>query len=287
MKQQKLSQAQPLSLESLSMIGEKVSHLQVIGMFFNFIGWSAALGIITLLLFGILQWLHISAGHFLDWVIGVASFWWLLVVVTVPWNVYFEAKSVLVDGEQSAEKGIQIDAKQVNYAKLVATRSLTVAIALHILSTLGLYTLAATGISAVGYISSGAALLLTVLRPAIRLYEYLATRLAMIRQEFKYPREDVYQLRDRVMILEQNIDQIQPQLDPENEHSWVAKQNRNWEQTRKDVARLGASLDQLEAQNEAEHKRLAREAQQAIAQLTTDSQFLDHVREIIRFFKTA
>jgi hypothetical protein len=32
---------------------------------------------------------------------------------------------------------------------------------------------------------------------------------------------------------------------------------------------------------------LSREARQAIAQLTTDGQFLDHVREIIRFFKTA
>ncbi|MEQ8962653.1 MAG: hypothetical protein RLP02_32875, partial [Coleofasciculus sp. C2-GNP5-27] len=137
------------------------------------------------------------------------------------------------------------------------------------------------------YVSSGAALLLTALRPAIRLYEYLAARLAMIRREFKYPREDVYQLRDRVSNLEQDIRQIQPQLDPENEQSWVAMQNRNWEESRKDIARLRASFDQLEAQNEAEHRRLAREAQQAIAQLTTDSQFLDHVREIIRFFKTA
>ncbi|MEQ9485679.1 hypothetical protein [Coleofasciculus sp. F4-SAH-05] len=256
-------------------------------MLFNFIGWSGALGIITLLIFGILQWLHISAGHFLDWVIGVASFWWLLVVVTVPWNVHFEAKSVLVDAAQSAEKGMQIDTKQVNYAQVVATRSLWVAIALHILSAIGLYTLAAMGISAVGYVSSGAALLLTALRPAIRLYEYLAARLAMIRREFKYPREDVYQLRDRVSNLEQDIRQIQPQLDPENKQSWVAMQNRNWEETRKDVARLRASFDQLEAQNEAEHRRLAREAQQAIAQLTTDSQFLDHIREIIRFFKTA
>lgn len=287
MKLRKLSQAVPLSVKPLRMIGEKVSKVQVTSMVFNFIGWSAALGIVTLVLFGILQWLHISAGHFLDWLIGVASFWWLLVVVTVPWNVYFEAKSVLADAAQSAEKGIQIDAKQVQYATVVAKRSLWVAIALHILSTLGLYALATMGISAVGYVSSGAALLLTALRPAIRLYEYLAARLAMIRQEFKYPREDIYLLRDRVTTLEQDIRQIQPQLDPENKHSWVAIQNRNWEETRKDTARLRASFDQLEAQNQAEHKRLAREAEQAIAQLTTDSQFLDHVREIIRFFKTA
>ncbi|MBE9126969.1 MULTISPECIES: hypothetical protein [unclassified Coleofasciculus] len=256
-------------------------------MRFNFIGGSAALGIVTLLIFGILQWLHISAGHFLDWVIGVASFWWLLVVVTVPWNIHFEAKAVLADAAQSTEKGIEVDAKQVNYAQVIARRSLLVAIALHLFSTIGLYTLAATGISAVGYISSGAALLLTALRPAVRLYEYLAVRLAAIRQEFKYPRQDIQELCTRVNILETNIKQVQEQLDPQEPYSWVTTQQRYWEETRKDLARLGASFEQLQATNEAEHQRLAREAQQAIAQLTVDSQFLDHVREIIRFFKAA
>ncbi len=35
------------------------------------------------------------------------------------------------------------------------------------------------------------------------------------------------------------------------------------------------------------HEQLSREAQNAIAQLNEDSQFLGHVREIIRFVKTA
>jgi hypothetical protein len=39
--------------------------------------------------------------------------------------------------------------------------------------------------------------------------------------------------------------------------------------------------------NQSEHERLGREARNAIAQLSTDAQFLDNVREIIRFFKTA
>ena len=147
--------------------------------------------------------------------------------------------------------------------------------------------MAATGISAVGYISSGAALLLTILRPTVRLYEYLATRLAAIRQEFQYPRQDIYELRDRLGNLEMNVKRIEEKLDPEEPYSWVATQQRYWEESRKDVARLGASLEQLQAQNEAEHQRLRRESESAIAQLSTDGQFLDHVREIIRFFTTA
>ncbi|WP_445627888.1 hypothetical protein [Nostoc sp. DSM 114167] len=256
-------------------------------MYINFFASSiAGIVVVVLTAFGLLQWLHIPTGNFLDWVIGGASFWWLLVIVTVPWNVHFQAKEVLAEAAQSTEKGIPVDEKQVKYVTLLAKRSLWVAIALHLFSAVGLYTLAATGISTVGYISSGAALLLTILRPAIRAYEYLYARLAMIRQEWKYPREDIFELRDRFSILEQKIQSLEDQLNPEQPYSLSATQQRFAEETRRDLARIAANLEELRATNQTEHERLAREARNAIAQLSTDGQFLDHVREIIRFFKT-
>ncbi len=257
-------------------------------MYINFfISSIAGIVVVVLAAFGLLQWLHIPAGNFLDWVIGGASFWWLLVIVTVPWNVHFQAKEVLAEAAQSTEKGIPVDEKQVKYVTLLAKRSLWVAIALHLFSAIGLYTLAVTGISTVGYISSGAALLLTILRPAIRAYEYLYARLAMIRQEWKYPREDIFELRDRFSILEQKIQSLEDQLNPEQPYSLPATQQRFAEETRRDLARIAANLEELRATNQTEHERLGREARNAIAQLSTDGQFLDHVREIIRFFKTA
>ncbi|MEH1927744.1 MAG: hypothetical protein V7K14_01585 [Nostoc sp.] len=257
-------------------------------MYINFfISSIAGIVVVVLTAFGLLQWLHIPAGNFLDWVIGGASFWWLLVIVTVPWNVHFQAKEVLAEAAQSTEKGIPVDEKQVKYVTLLAKRSLWVAIALHLFSAVGLYTLAVTGISTVGYISSGAALLLTILRPAIRAYEYLYARLAMIRQEWKYPREDILELRDRFSILEQKIQSLEDQLNPEQPYSLPATQQRFAEETRRDLARITANLEELRATNQTEHERLGREARNAIAQLSTDGQFLDHVREIIRFFKTA
>ena len=256
-------------------------------MYINFF-ISSIVGIVVLVLvsFGLLQWLHLPAGSFLDWIIGGASFWWLLVIVTVPWNVHFQAKEVLAEAAQSIEKGIPVDEKQLKYVRLLVKRSLWVALALHLFSAIGLYTLAATGISTVGYISSGAALLLTILRPAIRAYEYLYARLRMIRQEWQYPREDIVELRDRFSVLEQKVQRLEEQLDAEKSDSIVATQQRFSEETRRDLARIGAKLEELRATNQTEHERLTREARNAIAQLSTDGQFLDHVREIIRFFKT-
>lgn len=257
-------------------------------MYFNFfIGSSFGVTLLVLLGFSVLQWFHIPTGNFLDWVIGGASFWWLLVIVTVPWNVHFQAKEVLAEGAQSTEKGIPVDEKQLEYVKVLRGRSLIIALALHLFSAISLYLLAATGISAVGYISSGAALLLTGLRPAVSAYEYLYARLVMIRQEWKYPREDVVELRFRFNTLEETVKRLEEQLNPEQPYSLAANQQTYLEETRKELARIAASVEELRATNQIEHERVAREARGAIAQLSTDGLFLDHVREIIRFFKTA
>lgn len=256
-------------------------------MYLNYLRFGFGLAILLVLAFGGLQWLHIPAGSFLDWIVGIASFAWLLVIVTVPWNIYFEAKEALADAAVSTERGIRIDDKQVEYIKVIVQRSLWVIIALHFLSAIGLYTLASTGISAVGYVSSGAALLLTALRPAVRTYQYFSTRLAMIRQQFNYPREDIVEFRSRFNRLQDIVTHLEQQINPNDPRSLVATQQRQLEAMRNDLTRQAVAYEELKTMNQAEHDRLKREAKQAIAQLSTDGQFLDHVREIIRFFKNA
>lgn len=247
------------------------------------LGW----GFFLLLLFAVLQWFQIPAGNFLDWIIGGASFWWLAVVVTVPWNIHFQAKEVLAETAESQKKGIAIAPENQTYAQTLAQRALWSAIALHLISAIGLYILAAAGISQLGYLSSGAALLLTGLRPAIASYHYWTGRLQMIRREARYPREDIASVQQRLQTLENSISTLERQLDPDNESSWVARHQRFSQETRQALAQSVTSLERLKAENISEHDRLTREAQSAIAQLSSDSQFLEHVREIIRFFKAA
>ncbi|MEG3939555.1 hypothetical protein QT995_15505 [Microcoleus sp. S36b_A3] len=254
---------------------------------YSFAGFGAGTGLFLLLIFAILQWLHVPAGSFIDWVIAIAIFEWLLLIVTVPWNVHFEAKEVLAQAAESTKKNIAVDHEQVKYVNVLVRRSLFVAIGLHLGSAIVLYALAATGISAVGYLSSGAALLLTVMRPAIRGYQYLAQRLRTIRSQFLYPREDIVELRSRFASLESTVKDLSNQFSLNNPNSWVAVQEREQQATTRELTNLSASLQSLQAKNQAEHTKLARDAESAIAQLTDDGQFLNHVREIIRFYKEA
>ncbi|MCP4610067.1 MAG: hypothetical protein GY845_15270 [Planctomycetes bacterium] len=243
--------------------------------------------VLVMLTFVVLQWLRLPVGRFIDWLIVIVSFWWLLVIVTFPWNIHFQARKVLVEAAKSVENNIPVKQKEILYVKRWVKLSLIIAIALHLLSAIGLYALAFAGISAVGYIGSGVALLLTALRPVIRAYQYLASRLAAIQRELHYPRQDVVKLRQDVKQIAKQVESLETQLDTKNKHSWAAQQQANLAGLNQELERVRIALNELHTANQTEHNRLSREAEHAIAQITADGQFLDHVREIIRFVKTA
>jgi hypothetical protein len=253
------------------------------GFIFNGFG----LVILLILFFAGLTWLKMPCGSMVDWMIGIATAWWLLAIVTVPWNVYFEAKGVLSEAEHSRSIGISVDEKQQKYVTRVSATALGVAIGLHVLSAAALFALSSFHISPVGYIGSAAALLLTVLRPSVRAYEYLWEKLRAIKHRVKYPREDVVELRNRTATLEGQVKQLTHELDLSVPNSFAAHQNRSLEELKHKQAALLTNLNKLVEDNDREHQKILREGQMAIAKISSDSQFLDHVREIVRLIKSA
>jgi hypothetical protein len=249
--------------------------------------FNSGLLFIALLAFGLLNWFQMPTGSLWDWAIGIGIFEWTILIVTVPWNIYFKAKAVSQTGQESQLQGIAVEDRQIQYASSIATKSLIVAIGLHLVTAIGLYWLAINGITALGYWSSVGVLLLTLLRPAISTYEYLATRLSAMQNQFIYPREDILELRDRFEQLEYRVTQLTNQLDPNEDTSWLSQQNHRWETNRQEISKLTVAISDLKASNESDHQRLAQEARQAISQITVDGQFLEHARELIRFFKEA
>ena len=163
--------------------------------------------------------MKVPVGSFEDWLGGLLAFFWLMAVVTVPWNIYFKAKAVLSDAQPTRERGLPVDERQVAYVKKLVGASLCIAIALHLASAVVLFVLAQIGVAPVGYVASVIALLLTALRPTLSAYEYLSERLRMIGQNWKYPREDVVELRARVETMESGVKEIRLQLDPEKPES--------------------------------------------------------------------
>ncbi|MGQ9867041.1 MAG: hypothetical protein ACUVSQ_12320 [Pseudanabaenaceae cyanobacterium] len=237
--------------------------------------------------YGVLSWLHLPVGHLTDWLAGAGIFVWLLTIATVPWNIHFQAREVIIEAEQSRERGIPIDWIKVDYARMLARRALIAAIAFHGATAVGLYLLGLSTLGTLGYIGAIAALLLTGLRPLLRFYQFLVFRLRGLLQEVTYPREDVAELRHRVSHLETQLKQLHQRLDEGNPYSYAAKQMAFQEQTLAELAQLRTLWRDLEARQAADTVRLSQEAKTAIAQLSEDARFLGQVRELIRFFKQA
>ncbi len=254
---------------------------------YGFTGFTLAWALLALLAFGGLNLLHIPTGNFVSWAIAAAVFWWLIIITTVPWNIYFSARAVLSEAEASRQRKIVVNEQTCQYVVGVQQRVLRVAIAIHGISAISLYLLAAASISRVGYLGSVAALLLTGLRPAIAAYRYLMQRLASIGKEFVYPRQDIVTLQQKVEQLRTQQETLARQLDPDNDSSWVAQQQNALARLQEDIAQLRAAHNHLKAANAEAHQHITLEARSAIAQLNEDSEFLDRVRELIRFWKTA
>jgi len=250
--------------------------------FNQFVGFSIVLSVLTLFVLLILRWLNISSGYFLDWVIGLASFWWLVWITVVPWNIHFKAREVLSDVALSKQKKLHVSVDNEAYVMVWTKRSLWIALGLHGGSAIILYTLAILEISPIGYIGSAAALLLTGLRPTMRGRTYLIMRLAAIQRQVKYPRDDIRRVEGDITTLKKQVELLEANFDLTNEQSWATQQQGKFAVIEKHISQLNTNLNNFQATNQTQHKQLAQEAQQAVARITIDEEHLNHIREVSR-----
>ena len=241
----------------------------------------------ALLLFFGLNWLHVPVGNLIDWLIGVAILWWLGVITTLPWNAHFAALAVVEEAAESRSKGIAVNEDHAAFARRVATRFRAVAVGLHLLTAAGLFVLARYQLVPLGYPAAGAALALTFARPAARAYDHLRNRLSLMQHQVHYPREDVVELRNRVQELETQFKTVTSSLDATEVDSWAYRLAQTEAATQRHLDRLDGLLEELTRQNARDHEALTRQISQEIAKLSEDAQFLNQVRELIRFVKAA
>ncbi|MCB2407919.1 hypothetical protein [Hymenobacter lucidus] len=253
----------------------------------NFLATLTAVTLLVLLIFTGLHLLHLTTGTLVDWIIGIGIFWWLAAVVVLPWNTHFAAKDVLEEARQSREHGIAVSEETVAFARRLAQRFLWLAIGLHLLTALTLYLLAYYQLTVVGYAASVAALLLTFARPAQRAYEHLSRRLQAMTHQIHYPREDVVELRSRMLDAETKLRDLRTMLDVSEPTSWAHSQTQEVAHLRLQLDRLDGRQEELTRQNSRDHEALARQTAADIARLSEDAQFLNQVRELIRFYKSA
>lgn len=129
---------------------------------------------------------------------GAAALAWLIVLVAVPWNLYFGARRVVMQMVASRARGIDIEPAEEAEAGTIARRMLWFALGGHVCTAAVAGVVTYLSGATIGYYVMAAYLLSATIRPAAAYFAHLRERLGTLSRESLHPREDVVELRERV-----------------------------------------------------------------------------------------
>ena len=143
---------------------------------------------------------------------GGVALAWLIVLVTVPWNLYFAARQVVADMAVSRERGITVREVQEAEAERLARRMLRLALGAHVGTAVVVAVIAYFSGATVGYYFAGFYLLSTAIRPAVAYVAHVRDRIRVLTRESTYPRDDVASLKRRVDLATKAVGELREEL---------------------------------------------------------------------------
>lgn len=239
--------------------------------------WQWALVAIVLVLIavaGALGWIPVPLA--IDAAMGTLALSGLLALLGLPWDLYFQARSVVTDQDESASREITVSPDERASARRLSGRLLALCFGLHA-GAAGLLALAsALSGGRVGYAFAVFFLVATALRPIEASYRHLASRLFELGERARYPRQDVLQWVDTVRALET------AQRDHARELERVEGAGRELLET------LRATDERLRAQDRALDLKLDRvlaELERTVDRMTEDRELVGGLRALARLLR--
>jgi hypothetical protein len=144
--------------------------------------------------------------------VGGVALAWLIVLVTVPWNLYFSARRVVAEISVSRERGITVPPGHDAEAGRIARRMLWFALGAQLGTAAVAAVIAFISGAKVGYYFSGFFLLSTAIRPAAAYLGHVRERISALARESTHPRDDVASLKRRVDLVAGSVRELHGEL---------------------------------------------------------------------------
>ena len=138
---------------------------------------------------------------------------WLIVLATVPWNLYFAARRAAAEMAVSRERGISVRPAYDAEADQISRRMLRFALSAHLATAVAAAVIAYISGSKAGYYVAGIFLLSTAFRPAGAYVAHVRERIMVLTRESTLPRDDVLTLRQKVEQLGRAVDDLRTGLE--------------------------------------------------------------------------
>jgi hypothetical protein len=210
--------------------------------------------------------------------VGGVFLLWQVLLLTVPWSLYFQARQVVQEAATSEERGIQVPEARVVDAARMARRLRLLAIGGHLVTAVVVAVVTYFSGHRVGYYFSGFYLLSTVFRPAQAYLSHVRGQLRTMLKETRFPRDDVQELKARAdraeaaaASLHELLHQVELRLAEQSDrvgrfeadaaHRSELVESRLAERADRIEARATARADQLEARFAARSDLLGQQVQ--------------------------
>ncbi|MFE6826360.1 hypothetical protein [Streptomyces sp. NPDC057690] len=208
---------------------------------------------------------------------GVLSLLWLMLLLTLPWNLYFRAHAVLAEIAVSREKGIEVSQARDAEAARIARTMLRTAIAGHVLTVAVVLCVTwATG-EFTGYWFAAFFLLSTFFRPAGAYFGQLRRRLGTLLKDVTYPRDDVVEVRARVDRAEAGTRALEEKAE---------EQYKALAELRRTVDALAMSTYERAEEVDRGIAALGREFESTVNRLTDNQDIIAGVKAFLRLLRT-
>ncbi|MFB4315084.1 hypothetical protein [Actinomadura sp. 21ATH] len=202
---------------------------------------------------------------------------WLLLLLTVPWNVHFRARRVLQDIRTSRDRGLEIPDGHEAEARRIASRARTAAIGAHLVTAAAVAAVTYFSGESTGYYFAGFYLLSTLFRPSHAWFAHLRDRLRTMDHEARHPRDDVLALRTRLEFAEGRLEAMR--LAAEQLH----EADRTLEH-RLEAVDITASQGTRELERRID--ALGRRFEDTVSQLTDNQEVISGIKAFLRLLRT-
>ena len=218
---------------------------------------------------GVALWTGVPPQTLLTWGAGGAALLWLILLVTLPWNLHFRAREVLGEMRRSREAGIRVTDEQIAFAEKVKRWTLVTSLGVHVLSAGVAFAIATFADAPLGYPFAGFYLLSCVVRPVSAAMQQVRRRLEHIAEDTRFPREDVMKLRGQVEAHEQAVKELRETLAAlRSEH---------------DAAVLRA--DKQRGELDLKIAALARKFEESLDRLTDNRELISGIKAFLRMVR--
>ncbi|MFI0351246.1 hypothetical protein [Actinomadura sp. 9N407] len=248
-------------------------NLLAIGLF------AAAVGAVVLIFVA-----DVPLSDVLSFGAGALSLAWLILLLTVPWNVYFQARQVIQEIGISRDRGLEIPTEREAEARTIAGRMRAAAIGAHLVSAAVMAVITYFSGAAVGYYFVGFYLLSTFFRPAHAWFVHLRRRLGTMLRETRYPRDDVLDLVDRMRFLEGHVEAMR--LTTEQLHGADLTLERRLESVDHDADRKGTELNRRIDALARKSDLIGRRFEDTIARVTDNQEVITGIKAFLRLLRT-